>query len=63
MTVREEINAAQTQAELSALIEDSFDLPSDESWGESADRLEAEGEHRDAAVLRLAEAKWFALAG
>ena len=61
MSIKAEIKAATTQADLAALIEDSFDLQKDESWGESADRLEAEGEGRDAAILRMAEERWFEL--
>lgn len=52
---------AATQAELADLIEKNFDLPQEETWGESADRIEANGDDDSARILRAAEARWFDL--
>jgi hypothetical protein len=69
--INEMISSAKTQSELSELVEKELEVTgiSDhqhESWGETADRVEANAESMAetnlAKFLRAAESRWFELA-
>ncbi len=62
-TLISEIRAAATQSDLFNLIEGEYDLPADQTWGETASQWEAEDDpDMDAVrVLRAAERRWLEL--
>ena len=62
-TLISEIRAVATQSDLFNLIEREYDLPADQTWGETASQWEAEDDpDMDAVrVLRAAERRWFEL--
>lgn len=62
-TLISEIRAVATQSDLFSLVEREYDLPVDQTWGETASQWEAEDDpDMDAVrVLRAAERRWFEL--
>lgn len=62
-TLISEIRAAASQSALSEIIDGEYDLPADQTWGETASQWEAEDDpDMDAVrVLRAAERRWFEL--
>jgi len=62
-TLISEIRAVATQSDLFSLVEREYDIPADQTWGETASQWEAEDDpDMDAVrVLRAAERRWFEL--